>query len=234
MPIARFLSWAEDGKWYSNELKQNQTIIRGDQEKEFRSALEAAVESFGLHPLTDQQSMRLVEHYSMLCRWNQRVNLTRIIEPGEAARLHYAESMFGARFIQTEQSVLDIGSGAGFPAIPIAVARPDIQVTALEANQKKSLFLTEAKDELGLVNLNVVTARLEEFDWDGYDVLASRALERAETVFQYVIERMSAQQGLMLYCAPELVVKLERPDFRRAVHPIPHSEARLIAIFFRE
>lgn len=207
--------------------------MRRDQTAEFESALAEAISSFGIEPLTREQTARLVKHYSMLCRWNQRLNLTRLIAPREAARLHYAESLFGARFIAGERALLDIGSGAGFPAIPIAVARPEVQVTALETNQKKSVFLKEAKDELGLDNLTVVTARLEEFDWSGYELLASRALDRAEAVLPLIIQRLSAKQELMLYCGPGLVAKLEA-QVKVATHPIPHSEARLIALFQKE
>jgi 16S rRNA (guanine527-N7)-methyltransferase len=209
--------------------------MSSDQTAAFQSELETAISSFGIEALTEGQTTQLVRHYSMLCRWNQRLNLTRITEPGEAARLHYAESLFAARFIAGAHRLLDIGSGAGFPAIPLAVARPDVQVTALEANQKKSLFLKEAKDELGLANLTVVTARLEEFDWSGYELLTSRALDRAEAILPSVIERLSAKQKLMLFCGPDLTAKLEEPvNYKIATHPIPHSESRLIAIFFRE
>ncbi|MEK6406073.1 MAG: 16S rRNA (guanine(527)-N(7))-methyltransferase RsmG [Acidobacteriota bacterium] len=206
-----------------------------DQTAAFQSELETAISSFGIEALTEGQTTQLVRHYSMLCRWNQRLNLTRITEPREAARLHYAESLFGARFIAGARTLLDIGSGAGFPAIPLAVARPDFQVTALEANQKKSLFLKEAKDELGLANLKVMTARLEEFDWDGYELLTSRALDRAEAILPSIIERLSAKQRLMLYCGPDLAAKLEgQVKYKIETHPIPHSQARLIAIFSRE
>ena len=199
---------------------------------EFGTALRAAVAAFGLDPLTAEQAGQLVKHYALLCRWNQRINLTRIIEPDEAAKLHYAESLFGAKFIAGARSVLDIGSGAGFPAIPLAVARPDVSATALEANQKKSLFLREVKDELRLENLEVANARLEEFDWADYDLLTSRALDSAELVFPSIIERMRSNQRLMLYCASDLVSKLEMgPGRRIETHLIPDSEARVIAIF---
>lgn len=198
---------------------------------EFRPALEAAVPSFGLDALSEAHIDQCAAHYELLCRWNPRVNLTRITEPREAARFHYAESIFGARFIGDQRTILDIGSGAGFPAIPLAIVRPDVEVTALEANQKKSLFLKEAKDELGLKNLKVVAARLEEFDWAGYELLTTRALDRAEVVLPAVIERLSPKQRMMLYCARDLVAKLEGQfQCRIETHPIPHTDARLIAI----
>lgn len=201
-------------------------------ENEFRVELASAIAAFGLDPLTGEQISQLVKHYALLCRWNQRINLTRIIEPGEAAKLHYAESLFGAKFIFGARTVLDIGSGAGFPAIPLAVARAETRVTALEANQKKSLFLKEVKSELELDNLEVATSRLEEFDWAGYDLLTSRALDRAELILPSIMERMRSNQRLMLYCGGDLVAKLETKLIRKIeTHSIPDSEARVIGIF---
>lgn len=206
-----------------------------DPENEFREELAAAISAFELAPLTDKQVAQLVRHYALLRRWNMRVNLTRIIEPGEAAKLHYAESLFGASFIAGARTVLDVGSGAGFPAIPLAVARPDVQVTALEANQKKSLFLKEVRDELELRNLEIANARLEEFDWAGYELLTSRALDRAEEILPAIIEKMRSDQRLMLYCAPDLVAKLKaRPVWKIKTHTVPESDARLIAILTPE
>jgi 16S rRNA (guanine527-N7)-methyltransferase len=203
-------------------------------ESTLKPALKAAISSFGLDALSEQQLDQCASHYELLCRWNRRVNLTRIIEPPEAARFHYAESIFGARFIEEGRTVLDIGSGAGFPAIPLAIMRSDLEVTALEANQKKSLFLKEVKGELGLANLRIETARLEEFDWTAYRWLTSRALEKAETVFKSVIDSMAGPQRLMLYCAADLAAKLEQhlpAEWVLTPHAIPQSESRLVAIF---
>jgi 16S rRNA (guanine527-N7)-methyltransferase len=204
---------------------------------EFRSALETAVWSFGLDPLSEAQIGQCAAHYELLCRWNSRVNLTRITEPREAARFHYAESIFSARFIANERTILDIGSGAGFPAIPLAIVRPDLEVTGLEANKKKSLFLKEAKHELRLENLKVVTARLEEFNWAGYELLTCRALDRAETILPSVITALNARHRLMLFSTRELAEKLakragEGPRFE--LYAIPRSEARILAIVTRE
>ena len=205
--------------------------------QDFRAYLEAALSSFDLEALAETQLDQLVKHYSMLRHWNRRINLTRIIEAKEAAVLHYAESLLGVRLIGDATSVLDIGSGAGFPAVPLTVARPDVQVTALEANQKKSLFLKEVKDELDLANFTVVLARLESFDTSSYDLLTIRALDRAEAILPSVIGRLADRQRLMLYCARGLLTTLERSlDSSLSVetHDIPQSESRLIATFSRE
>ncbi|HWN99556.1 MAG TPA: 16S rRNA (guanine(527)-N(7))-methyltransferase RsmG [Blastocatellia bacterium] len=205
-----------------------------DEDNNFRRAFETAVAGYSLQAFSEHQITQLVNHYSMLRRWNRRMNLTRIIEPEEAARLHYAESLSGARFIGEAASLLDIGSGAGFPAVPLAVARPDVRVVALEANQKKSLFLREVKDDLHLDNFSVANARLESFDWSGYELLTSRALDRAETILPSVVEHLAARQRLMLFCAPELVRVIEASLGSRVAvetHPLSRSDSRLIAIF---
>jgi 16S rRNA (guanine527-N7)-methyltransferase len=205
-----------------------------EQENEFKSALETSLSRLGIDALSASQAGQLAKHYSMLLEWNRRVNLTRITEPVDAARLHYADSLFGGDFIRDSRAVLDIGSGAGFPAVPLAVLRPDIQVTALEANQKKSLFLNEAKDALRLANLKVATARVESFDLTAFDLLTSRALDRAESVLPTVISKLNDEQRFMLYCAPDLLAKLGRrfaSTCEIETHTVPETESHLIAIF---
>jgi 16S rRNA (guanine527-N7)-methyltransferase len=227
-------------------LKQSYTTSRGlrttdddgllKMPQDFRASLKAALSRFDLEALTETQIDQLVKHYSMLRHWNRRINLTRIIEAKEVAMLHYAESLLGARLIGEATSVLDVGSGAGFPAVPLAVARPDVQVTALEANQKKSLFLKEVRDELSLANLTVVRSRLESFDWSSYDLLTSRALDQAEAILPSVIRRLTGRQRLMLYCARGLLTPLERSldsGFSVKTLDMPQSESRLIATFSR-
>jgi 16S rRNA (guanine527-N7)-methyltransferase len=204
-----------------------------DQNKLFREAIARAIADFGIGELTSRQLGLLAAHYDLLRRWNRRTNLTRIIEPREAARFHYAESIFGARFVRDKESVLDIGSGAGFPAVPLAIIKPEATITALEANQKKSLFLNEAKDALGLDNFKVANIRLEEFDRGSFDLLTSRALDRAQELLPEVIAGLSARQRFMLFCSPDLLEAVRRPAdqwMTTEIYPIPQSASRLIAI----
>ena len=203
----------------------------------FESELRKSFLRFGIELPTEEQINRLVEHYSLLCKWNERFNLTRITEPREAATLNYAESLVGAKFVAPAKTMLDIGSGAGFPAVPIAIAQPELDVTALEANQKKSLFLTEVKFELSLANFRVITARLEDIDCSNYDLLTCRALDRAQTTLPSIIGDLTEGQRLMIYCVQDLVDKLASQfpvGFKVELHQIPESEGRLIAIFSRD
>ena len=207
--------------------------VDSDDTGRFRSTLEATVASFGLEPLTVKQLDRLVEHYAMLCNWNRHINLTRITKPDQSARLHYAESLFGGLFVGEARTLLDLGSGPGFPAVPLAVLRSDLPVTALEANQKKALFLNEVKEELDLSNFSVVRARIEDFDLKTYDLLTSRALDRAEEALGSVASRLRPAQRLMLYCTPDLIEQLAGEPaggLMTEVHRIPQSESRVVAL----
>jgi 16S rRNA (guanine527-N7)-methyltransferase len=208
--------------------------MHNDSTNRFKAALRAAMARFNLDTLNDTQIDQLTQHYAMLRAWNARINLTRIIEPEEAARLHYADSLYGGQFIEAARNLIDLGSGAGFPAIPLAVLRPDVQVTALEANHKKALFLREAQDALGLSNFSVIAQRLEAFDLASFDLLTSRAIDRAETVLPGVIERLRAPQRFMLYGATDLLAKLTTrfsDGYCIETRLIPESESRRVAIF---
>src|SRR5262245_57274077 len=103
-----------------------------------------------------------------MLRWNKVINLTRIENEGEAVDRHYGESLLlGMSLPAGPLKVADIGSGAGFPGFPIAVLRPEVSVTLIEAHQRKAVFLKEATR--GLANLAVVSKRAEDmvgsFDW---------------------------------------------------------------------
>jgi 16S rRNA (guanine527-N7)-methyltransferase len=204
--------------------------------EEFIAQLERALRDFQIAALREEQTRQLAGHYAKMLEWNRHTNLTRITEPLAAARFHYAESIFGATFVGEARNLLDIGSGAGFPALPLAVAIPYAEVTALEANQKKSLFLSEVKAALPIANLNVARARVEDFDLRPYELLTSRALDRAESVLPKILKRMHTGQRLLLYCAPEMVRRLEKKvstNFDIQTHAVPLAESRIIAIYAR-
>lgn len=128
--------------------------------------------------LTVKQIDALEAHYNLLTQWNARLNLTRIESVEEAVRLHYCESMFvGTRLPPEPLRIVDVGSGGGFPGIPIAILRPECAITLVESHQRKGVFLREASRDLK--NVSVVTDRAEnlkgEFDW-----LVSRAVSPDE------------------------------------------------------
>ena len=118
---------------------------------------------------------RLLDYLALLAKWNRVYNLTAIREEAKWVSLHLLDSLVVVPHLPPGR-VVDVGSGAGLPGIPIALACPDRQVTLLDSNQKKGAFLTQASTELTLANVKVVVERAESYRPDTtYDVVISRA-----------------------------------------------------------
>jgi len=96
----------------------------------------------------------------LLVKWNQAYNLTAVRDPNEMVVLHILDSLVPLAFVEGS-NILDVGTGAGFPGLPMAIARPDWQFTLLDSNSKKTRFVTQAVIELGLDNVQVITGRAE-------------------------------------------------------------------------
>jgi 16S rRNA (guanine527-N7)-methyltransferase len=140
--------------------------------EDFKSLLVLKFSPYGA--LTPQQLALLEEHYRLLLRWNQRINLTRITGLQDAVRYHYCESLYLAmRLPEGRLRVVDIGSGAGFPGIPVAIYRPECTLDLVESHQRKAVFLREAAR--GLANVRVLAQRAEAVT-DSYDWTISRAV----------------------------------------------------------
>lgn len=117
---------------------------------------------------------RLLDFLRELVKWNRVYNLTAIRQPAEIVTRHFLDSL--AILPLVKGRLVDVGSGAGFPAIPLALARPGLAVTALDSNGKKARFLRHVQRTLEIPNLEVVELRVEEFrPADPFDVVASRA-----------------------------------------------------------
>jgi 16S rRNA (guanine527-N7)-methyltransferase len=142
----------------------------------FAEALRACIA--GIVDLSAVQVQALEQHYELLVRWNQKINLTAIRTLQEAVERHYAESLFlGAHLPPGLLQVADVGSGAGFPGIPVAVLRRDCVVTLVESHQRKAVFLREASRRLS--NVRVIAKRAEEVE-ERFDRVISRAVSYGE------------------------------------------------------
>ncbi len=151
---------------------------------EFGIALTGALEPLGLD-LRPERLAVLTEHYHLLVEANSRFNLTRQAEPVEAARWLYADSLVVAAWARQAKRkigrVLDVGSGGGFPALPLAVLEPAWRVTALEATAKKVRFIQESADRCGVANLQAVHAHSDHFKTDRrFDLVTFKAVGSLE------------------------------------------------------
>lgn len=123
--------------------------------------LAEGMKALGLDLPADVQE-RLLTYAAFLEKWNRTYSLTALRDPKLAVSHHLLDSLAIMPYVSSS-TLLDVGSGGGQPGIPLAIARPDLAVTLLDSNGKKTAFLQQAAIELGLKNVQVVTARVEEF-----------------------------------------------------------------------
>ncbi len=152
--------------------------------------------SFGLD-LSDAQLAAFDRYAKFLVEWNTRVNLTAITDPAEIAVKHFADSLSVALAFSSEkraasQKLIDVGAGAGFPGVPLAIAFPHWRVTLLEATGKKVAFLDKLKSQLPLTHYQAFHARAEDLAHDAqhreqYDVAVARALAELPTLLEYTL-----------------------------------------------
>ena len=139
--------------------------------------------------LTDAQLNLFEKYYQLLIKYNGMFNLTAITEREEVYLKHFIDSVLYVDNLVGDK-LIDVGSGGGFPAIPIKILREDIEVTLLEATRKKCEFLKTVIKELNLKNINVINARAEEIAKDNnfrekFDICSARAVARLNTLCEY-------------------------------------------------
>lgn len=139
--------------------------------------------------------------YALLTEYNQKVNLTRITERGECEIKHFYDSLLGEEFFPQGAQCLEVGSGGGFPSVPLMIVRPDLRFTLVESVGKKCAFLEKAAAELGL-NARVVQARAEELANNAayrekYNACCARAVARLNTLSEYCVPFL-ARGGLFI------------------------------------
>ena len=145
-----------------------------------RDELHRGLTALGLD--ADALAPPLLTYLTLLDRWNRTYNLTAIRDPGEMVTRHLLDSLAMHPFVGTlgdgGGSLADLGTGPGLPGIPLAIARPQLQVTLVESNGKKARFLREAVRTLGLANARVAESRAEALDEpSAYDAITARALD---------------------------------------------------------
>lgn len=156
-----------------------------------------------LQPFIQLEEMRLAaisKYIDLLLKWNARINLTAIREPEEIVERHFGESFFAAKHILDQAPVrtaIDLGSGAGFPGVPLALLAPEVEVTLIESNQKKSTFLKELIHLLGLRNAKVFSGRAEGYPQSA-DLVMLRAVEKFGEVLPLAFRLVSPAGNLAL------------------------------------
>lgn len=155
-----------------------------------------------LDPLPQAQ---LIDYLSLLARWNKAYNLTAVRDQPAMVTRHLLDSLSIHEHLKG-QRFIDVGTGAGLPGIPLAIASPERHFTLLDSNGKKTRFLVQVKAELKLTNVDVVHARVEDYRPDqGFDAVLSRA-------FASLGDMMRSCRHLLAPCGEFLAMKGQRPD----------------------
>ncbi|MFN4290171.1 MAG: 16S rRNA (guanine(527)-N(7))-methyltransferase RsmG [Permianibacter sp.] len=153
--------------------------------------LHAACQSWA-QSISDSQADKLLSLLDNLLRWNQAYNLTAIRDREEAFTLHILDSLSLLPYL-TGPTLLDVGTGPGFPALPLAIVRPDLAITALDSNGKKIRFVRQMVHELGLTNVTSVQARVEAHQGQ-YQQITSRAFAELK-LFHDLTRHLLAPDG---------------------------------------
>lgn len=173
--------------------------------------LARGVEQMGL-PLSTAVQEKLLTYVGLLAKWNRVYNLTAVRDPAEMVTRHLLDSLSVAPYLRGSR-VLDVGSGAGLPGIPLALAKPEWEFVLLDSNRKKTRFITQSCIELGLANVRIESRRIEDYlPQVRFDSVISRAFSE--------LSAMLAATGRL--CKPEgsmLAMKGEYPSVELAGVP---------------
>ena len=188
-------------------------------------------------PLNQSQIENISNYVDLLLRWNARVNLTAVRRPEEVVTRHFGESLFVARHLFPSQQaanehLIDLGSGAGFPGLPIKIWAPELRLTLIESNQKKATFLREVVRKLALTDVEVFSHRAESYSGQA-DVVTLRAVERFEQALPVAIRLLTSSGQIALMVGEGQVARV--PHLASGVVwrdplPIPLSTNRVLLI----
>jgi 16S rRNA (guanine527-N7)-methyltransferase len=198
------------------------------------AAIERALGEFQL-AANDEQVLQIQQYIRILLQWNEKVNLTAIRDPQEILYRHFCESMYAAAAVPLENGRLaDVGSGGGFPGLPLKIIRPDLRVFLVESSIKKVTFLAEVTRELGLKDVQVLARRYEELGEEvaPLDFVCSRALGEFPAFLEWAnSEQIAAKQVILWIGARDLpeIQKIRTWDWSEPT-PVPHSLRRLLLV----
>jgi len=172
----------------------------------------------------------LADYLMLLSKWNKAYNLTAVRDPKEMADKHILDSLATLSHIQGNR-LLDVGSGAGLPGIPLAITLPHCDVTLVDSNGKKTRFMQAVKRELNLANIHIIHDRIENIiDEQGYDCILSRAFSDLGQMLQYT-NHLIKPDGVWLAMKGRVPQQeLASIHYPYAVHhcEVPHSQHRCV------
>lgn len=161
------------------------------EKQEFKAKLKEEAMQFGIE-LSEKEQNNFYNYMKLLLDWNEKINLTAITEPKEVITKHFVDSLSITPYINENDRILDIGTGAGFPGIPLKIVLEKNEITLLDSLNKRINFLNEVIEKLDLKNIQAIHGRAEEFNKidenrENYDIIVSRAVAKLNVLLEYML-----------------------------------------------
>jgi 16S rRNA (guanine527-N7)-methyltransferase len=173
-------------------------------------------------------------YISMLLRWNGKISLTTVVDPTEILKFHFGESLFAISKVPISHGRLaDVGSGAGFPGLPIAMFLSDLEVVLIESNLKKATFLSEVIRELKIVNVSVRRERVEEITENSdFTFVTARALGQNDQLLRWSSRSLKSKGKVVLWLGEADAASVSNTKGWQWTNkiPIPESERRVLLV----
>ena len=163
--------------------------------------------------LLEEQIQKFYEYMKLLIEWNMKINLTAITEPKDIIEKHFIDSLTILPYIEDKQKIIDVGTGAGFPGIPINIVESNIKITLVDSLNKRINFLNEVINKLNLENIEAIHSRAEDYALkhrEQYDVAVSRAVANMSTLVEYLIPYIKIGGLAICMKGPNINEELEK------------------------
>lgn len=164
--------------------------------------------------LTEKQIEKFYNYMNLLIEWNKKINLTAIVEPKDIILKHFIDSLTIVKYIKKGETIIDVGTGAGFPGIPLKIVRDDLKITLADSLNKRINFLNEVINKLDLKNIETIHTRAEELGKnkkyrEKFDIATSRAVANMSTLSEYLIPFVKVKGRCICMKSSDIDTELE-------------------------
>jgi len=187
--------------------------------------------------LSDQVIDQLMTYLDLVEKWNRVYNLTAIREREEMIKLHFLDSLSILKHVQVK-NILDVGSGAGFPGIVLAITKPELKVTVMDSVNKKTTFMQQVKSELSLTNLDVVNSRVEDYQPTTlFEAVTSRAfsnLKNMMSLTQHTLQKEGVWLAMKSKDVKQEVEAFEKNQYTLIPLEVPFINAERYLVILKK